>query len=107
MAVDDHPGAIFQRNLDDSVTLLLDVTIQIDTVQRIHNGSQGGLAGLIEIVHRRVTIFSLNRVSSMKFRMSLLALLLLLGACGNKGALYLPSQTAGNQAADGSQATRK
>ena len=43
----------------------------------------------------------------MKFRTSLLAMLLLLGACGNKGALYPPSQTAGNPAADGSQATRK
>lgn len=107
MAVDDDPGAVFERNLDDSVTLLLDIAVQIDTVQGIHNRSQRALAGLIEIVHRRVTIFSLNRVSSMKFRMSLLALLLLLGACGNKGALYLPSQTAGNPAADGSQATRK
>jgi predicted small lipoprotein YifL len=107
MAIDDNPGAIFQCNLDDSVTLLLDVAVQIDTVQAIQYGSQRNLAGLIESVHRRVTIFSLNRVSSMKFRTSLLAMLLLLGACGNKGALYLPSQTAGNPAADGSQATRK
>lgn len=43
----------------------------------------------------------------MMLRPLVLAILMLLSACGNKGALYLPQQTTGNSAANGSQPPQK
>ena len=58
MAIDDYPSAIFKRDIQHAIALLLNIAVQLTTINCIDDGVKNCLCGLVKLgfIHCRVTM---------------------------------------------------